>query len=394
MIPYGRHSIDQDDIDAVVQSLRSDWLTQGPALRRFEIDLSLRTDAKFAVACNSGTAALHMAYSAAGVGPENTVIVPANTFLATANAAIYLGAEVRFCDVDADTGLMTAEALGATLDDSVRAVVPVHFAGQPCDMASIAQVIQERSPDAVLIEDACHAIGGVYEDGSPVGKPRYASMAAFSFHPVKHIAAGEGGAVTTNCPKLKERLEAFRNHGMTKDSKQLRRRNEGPWYYEMHAPGFNYRIPETACALAASQLAKLDRFIARRREIAGRYLSELADISHLTLPPKSHLNTSAWHLFCVHIDYQQLGFSRTDVMAALQRNEIGTQVHYFPVALQPYYVDQYGHDETQFPGALAHYDRALSIPLFAAMTDTEVQQVISAVKEVMASAARRSLQVA
>jgi len=387
MIPYGRQSIDQDDIDAVVQSLKSDWLTQGPALRRFETELASRVDAKFAVACNSGTAALHMAYAAAAIRPGDTVVVPANTFLATANAALYLGAEVRFCDVDPETGLMTVQNLEAVLDESVRAVVPVHFAGQPCDMAGIAQLLQQRCPAATLIEDACHAIGGVYADGSLVGMPCYGAMVVFSFHPVKHIAAGEGGAVTTNCPELKQRLEQFRCHGMTKDPSQLHRPEEGPWYYEMHSPGFNYRIPEMACALACSQLAKLDRFIARRREIAEHYLNDLAGLAQLTLPQGSHLNTSAWHLFCLHLNYRELGKSRADVMAELLQRGVGTQVHYFPVALQPFYQERYGHDEAHFPGAVAHYNRTLSIPLFPAMTAVEVQQVCAVVKEVFTSTA-------
>lgn len=382
MIPYGRQSIDQDDIDAVVASLKSDWLTQGPALKRFESQLAEQTAAKFAVACNSGTAALHMAFAAAGIGPGDTVVVPANTFLATANAAIYLGAEVRFCDVDPDSGLMTTETLEPVLDDSVTAVVPVHFAGQPCDMAAIKARLDQRCPNATLIEDASHAIGGSYADGSQVGNLRYASMVTFSFHPVKHVAAGEGGAVTTDCPKLKEQLELFRCHGMTKNAERLQQPDEGPWYYEMHSPGFNFRIPEMSCALAASQLTKLDRFVSRRREIAKQYLAQLADLETLTLPAAHDLTTSAWHLFCLHLDFEAMQTDRTTVMKALQERGVGTQVHYYPVSLQPFYRDRYGHDESQFPGAVQHYQRALSIPVFPAMTDADVQQVVAAVREV------------
>ncbi|MEM1068861.1 MAG: DegT/DnrJ/EryC1/StrS family aminotransferase, partial [Planctomycetota bacterium] len=252
MIPYGRQSIEQQDIDAVISVLQSDWLTTGPALKHFESDLAERCAAKHAVACNSGTAALHMAYAAAGIGPGSVVVIPVNTFLATANAAVYLGADVRFCDVDPDNGLMTPQTLSAVLDSSVSAVVPVHFAGQACDMQGIVDCLNKLSPNATLIEDASHAIGGSYQDGSPVGCSQYASMVTFSFHPVKHIAAGEGGAVMTDCERLKQRLELFRCHGMTKDQAELRRPDEGPWYYEMHRPGFNYRIPEASCALAGS----------------------------------------------------------------------------------------------------------------------------------------------
>ncbi len=383
MIPYGRQSIDDADVEAVAASLRSDWLTQGPALGRFEAELAERCCARFAVACNSGTAALHMAYAAAGIGPGKTVVVPANTFLATANAAIYLGANVRFCDVDPQTGLMVPQSLDSVLDDSVAAVVPVHFAGQACDMAGIQERMQRRCPGACLIEDASHAIGGVYADGSPIGTPRFGSMITFSFHPVKQIAAGEGGAVTTDSSELRERLQRFRCHGMTKDPKQLRRADEGPWYYEMHSPGFNYRIPEAACALASSQLRKLDRFVDRRCEIAQQYLAAFAGIPHLSLPPQSQLVTSAWHLFCLHIDFEKLGRDRVSLASELHAGGVGSQVHYFPVPAQPYYADLYKHTDSQFPGAFAHYRQALSIPLFPGMTDSEVQHVISTLKTVL-----------
>ncbi|TWT64588.1 UDP-4-amino-4,6-dideoxy-N-acetyl-beta-L-altrosamine transaminase [Allorhodopirellula solitaria] len=390
MIPYGRQSIDETDIEAVANALRSDWLTQGPAIDAFEASLAQRCQSRYAVACNSGTAALHMAYAAADVGPGTVVVVPANTFLATANAAIYLGAEVRFCDVDSQTGLMTAETLAAALSSDVRqrvrAVAPVHFAGQACDMAAIADTVNRLCPQAVVVEDASHAIGGVHQDGVPVGSLGHAAMVTFSFHPVKHIAAGEGGAVTTDCPELQNKLNQFRCHGMTKDPGELRRPEEGPWYYEMHTPGFNYRIPEMSCALACSQLKKLDRFITRRREIAERYLDELRNVSHLKLPSSHTLNTSAWHLFCLHVDFQSLGCDRAELMQRLVNCGVGTQVHYYPVPLQPFYVDRYQHTASQFPGAVGHYDRALSIPVFPAMTDAEVKQVISSVRRTFATA--------
>lgn len=383
MIPYGRQCIDQTDIDAVVAVLRSDWLTTGPALRQFESDLASRCSASHAVACNSGTAALHLAYSAAGIGPGATVVVPANTFLATANAAIYLGADVRFCDVDPRTGLMTPETLAAVLDPSVSAVVPVHFAGQSCEMAAIVDLLRMRCPDACLIEDASHAIGGSYADGSPVGAPQFGSMVTFSFHPVKHVAAGEGGAVTTNCQHLREALERFRCHGMIKEPSALQNAEEGPWYYEMHNPGFNYRIPEASCALAASQLQRLNQFILQRQQVAERYLEELSGVEHLTLPPSEHLATSAWHLFCLHINFEAAAISRTDLVNQLRRDGVGTQVHYFPVALQPYYRERYQLDESQFPGAVRHYEQALSIPMFSSISDEEVGHVIQSVRRVL-----------
>jgi UDP-4-amino-4,6-dideoxy-N-acetyl-beta-L-altrosamine transaminase len=392
MIPYGRQSIDDDDVNAVVQSLRSDWLTQGPAVRQFEQALAGVCQVDYAVACNSGTAALHMAYYAAGVGVGDVVVVPANTFLATANAAIYLGADVRFCDVDPQTGLMTAETLAAVLDDSVKAVVPVHFSGQACDMEALANVVRAKSRHCVLIEDASHALGGVYASGEPIGSPIYSSMITFSFHPVKHIAAGEGGAVTTSCPNLKSKLEIFRCHGMTKVQADLRRPKEGSWYYEMHEPGFNYRIPDISCALACSQLSKLGRFLERRREIASTYFCELNGLPGVQLPSRETLELSAWHLFCLHIDFEAIGQSRQGIMQQLLDRGVGTQVHYFPVPLQPYYENRYGTCEQQFPGAVSHYQQALSIPMFPAMSDSDLEHVVASLRDVFGvNAYRRRL---
>ena len=376
VLPYGRHSIDQSDIDAVVAALRSGVLTQGPELSKFEKSLAQVVGAEYAVACSSGTAALHMAYAAAGIGDGDVVVVPANTFLATANAAIYLNAEVRFCDVDPVSGLMTPDTLELVIDASVRAVVPVHFAGQPCDMPEIASVVRRRAPQATLIEDACHALGGMHGDRTPVGKPGYSAMTTFSLHPVKHIAAGEGGAVTTDDLGLKRRLESMRSHGMTKDPDSLRRDDEGPWYYEMHSPGFNYRISEMSCALATSQLNRLPSFVARRRQLASRYIDALSGMDGVTVPSSRDLHTSAWHLFCLHIHFDHLGLSRRQLLASLAEAGVGAQVHYFPLPLQPYYQDRYGYCESQIPGAVKHYEQALSIPCFPAMTDAQQEDVI------------------
>ncbi len=383
MIPYGRQSIDEEDIEAVCHALRSDWLTTGPQLKSFEARLAENCGTQYAVACNSGTAALHMAYAAAGVDERSTVVVPANTFLATANAAIYLGARVRFCDVDPITGSMTPDTLADVLDETVSAVVPVHFAGQPCEMAAIAELVRQRCPNACLIEDASHAIGGCHPCGVPVGSTHFASMITFSFHPVKHIAAGEGGAVTTDCEQLRSHMERFRCHGMTKDQSVLRRPQEGPWYYEMHQPGYNYRIPEASCALALSQLKKLAPNVQRRRQIAECYFSQLNDLTHVTLPLQEHLNTSAWHLFCLHIDFDAAGIDRVEVIRRLEAEGVGTQVHYYPVPLQPFYQDRYGLNEQQFPGAVTHYRQALSIPMFSGMSDQQVRQVVTAVRKVL-----------
>ena len=382
LIPYGRQSISDEDIAAVTNVLRSDFLTQGPAIKRFEAQLADQSDTRHAVACSSGTAALHMAYAALGIGPGDTVIVPANTFLATANAAVYLGAKVRFCDVDPVTGLMTPQTLMKMLDEEVSLVVPVHFAGMPCPMQQIWEVVRVKAPQALIVEDAAHAIGGVHPDGSPVGSLQWSAMATFSFHPVKHIAAGEGGAVTTNDPKLKQKLEAFRCHGMTKVSHELDRPDEGPWYYEMHQPGFNYRIPEASCALASSQMNRLDQFVTRRREIAATYLDQLTDLQGVRLPPRSQLSASAWHLFCLHIDFDASTLDREGWMSELRDRDVGTQVHYYPVCGQPFYRNQGPWWPEDFEGAFQHYETALSIPMYPAMTDIQVQTVISALYEV------------
>jgi dTDP-4-amino-4,6-dideoxygalactose transaminase len=335
-----------------------------------------------------------MAFAALGIGPGCTVVVPANTFLATANAAVYLGAQVRFCDVDPLSGLMTPETLQAVIDKDVSLVVPVHFAGQPCDMPAIAELVRKAAPEASIVEDASHAIGASHQDGSPVGALTWSSMATFSFHPVKHLAAGEGGAVTVDNPEHYERLAKFRCHGMTKDPKQLDRVEEGPWYYEMHDVGFNYRIPEMSCALACSQLKKLSSFVHRRREIAQRYFAAWADIPEVQLPPRQQLTSSSWHLFCLHIDFESLGLSRKELMAILASRGIGSQVHYYPVCFQPYYAKQSSGFQTQFSGARRHYESELSIPMYPGMSDADVDKVIGVVADVFHDSTSSRLAVA
>ncbi len=383
VIPYGSHVIDEADLQAVMEALQSGWLTQGPRVTEFEELVAQRCGTRHAVACNSGTAALHLAMLAAGLQTGDHFVVPAVTFLATANCGVYVGARPEFCDVDPVTANMTPETLEPHLRDETRAVLPVHFAGAPCDMPSLSRLVRSRSPQAVIIEDACHALGGVHADRTPIGALNWADMSVFSFHPVKHVAAGEGGMVLTNRDDLADRLRLYRSHGMTKDAAQLSRPNEGPWYYEMHNLGFNYRIPEINCALALSQMKKLDEFIDRRRSIAVRYLDELSDMPHVELPLRAQLETSAWHIFCLRIDFAALGTSRTQVMQQLREQGVGTQVHYYPVPLQPFYRNMLGCRPGQFPGAEQHYARTLTIPLFPSMSDGDVGQVISAVRRVV-----------
>ena len=400
-LPYGSQAIDDDDIAAVNAVLRSDFLTTGPAVEAFEAALAERTGAAYAVACASGTAALHMAALALGLGPGDWAVVPAITFLATANAVRFTGADVIFCDVDPATGLMTADtfeaALAANPDKRVRAVLPVHLAGQPADPAGIAAIA--RAGGIAVIEDACHALGTSYpgEDGADmtaVGACAHADMATFSFHPVKTVTTGEGGAITTRDKETAGRLRLARNHGMTRTAADFENRGlaldpsgaANPWYYEMAEPGYNYRLSDIHAALGLSQLKKLDRFAEARRRIVGRYAAALASLAP-TLRPVGRVPgcTVAWHLYQVLIDFDAAGTTRAEVMNALRARGIGTQVHYIPVPSQPYYRRLYG--EQALPGAEAYYARTLSLPLFPAMTDGDVERVTAALGTVLRTSA-------
>ncbi|KAA1054054.1 UDP-4-amino-4,6-dideoxy-N-acetyl-beta-L-altrosamine transaminase [Azospirillum argentinense] len=392
-LPYGRQDIDQSDIDAVTAVLRGDWLTQGPAVEAFERALGERTGAAHAVSCANGTAALHLAALALGLGPGDAVVVPAVTFLATANAARYVGAEVAFADVDPDTGLMGPEQAVAAMERAgragwrVRALAPVHFAGQTADMAGLGALAVRHG--LAVIEDACHAIGSVdmTPDGRalPVGSGAFGTLTAFSFHPVKTVAAGEGGAVTTNDADLAARLRRFRNHGMERDPAGFED-HEGafaadgaanPWYYEMAEPGFNYRLTDIQSALALSQLARLDAFAERRRRLMDLYAERLAPLTPLVRPAaRVSWCRPAWHLCAVRIDFAAAGRTRAQVMAYLRARGIGTQVHYIPVHRQPYWRKRYG--VLALPGADVHYARTLSLPLFPAMAEADVDRVAAA----------------
>lgn len=392
-LPYGRHQIDEDDIAAVVSVLRSDSLTGGPLVVEFEQAFAERVGARFAVACANGTAGLHLAAMALGLGPDDAAIVPTLTFLATANAARYVGAEVVFADVDAATGLMRPEDLQeahARAARKVRAVIPVHLNGQCVDMESMAEVAGEHGMR--IIEDACHAIGATYRTRSGeevrVGACRHSDMAVFSLHPVKTIAMGEGGVVTTNDPDLHAALLRLRNHGMVREASRFVQRDEAfdadgqpnPWYYEMPEPGYNYRASEIHCALGLSQLRKLDRFLARRRELADAYDRALTPLAPVVRPvPRVAGCASGWHLYVVQVDFKAFGATRPSLMRSLLGRGIGTQVHYLPVHRQPYYRSRY--DNTQLSGADAYYASCLSLPLFPAMSENDVNRVVQALRE-------------
>jgi len=393
-LPYGKPVVDDDDIAAVVEVLQSGWLTTGPAVAAFENALAEATDVRFAVACASGTAALHLAAMALGLGPGDVVVVPGLTFLATANAMRMTGAEVAFSDVDPDTGLMRPGDLEAALERAgkpVRAVVPVHLNGQTAYPPEIADIAASRG--AAVIEDAAHTIGSLYDDGgsmAPVGSNRHALLTTFSFHPVKTVAMGEGGAVTTNDAEIAERLRRLRNHGMEREPTRFRNPDlafdgagaPNPWYYEVHEPGLNYRASDIHCALGTSQLAKRARFIARRRELVARY-DRLLEAWSPAIRPLARVPgcRPAWHLYVALIDFGGLGIERSDVVLGLRSVGIGSMVHYLPVHMQPYYRDRYG--ALDLPGAQDYYRRALSLPLFPAMADEDVDRVVESLTRVL-----------
>jgi UDP-4-amino-4,6-dideoxy-N-acetyl-beta-L-altrosamine transaminase len=374
-LPYGRQDIDADDIAAVVEALGADYLTTGPRVEAFEQAFAATVGASFAIACSNGTAALHLSMLALGIGPGDRVAVPSVTFLASANCARFVGAEVLFTDVDPDTGLMTPGTLAAALEREpgpLRAVLPVHLRGDVADLRGIAGIAGEAG--AVLVEDAPHALGSEADFGSgaeAVGSGRWSSAATFSFHPVKTIATGEGGMVTTPDGDVAARLRRLRSHGME------RLPGADPWLYEMREPGFNYRLPDILCALGQSQLRRLPDFAARRRALAEDYAAALAPLApHVRLAASPAWSRPVLHLLTALIDFEGLGRTRRQVVEALAAEGIGTQVHYIPVHAQPYYVGRYG--PLDLPGAAAWYRRCLSLPLFPAMADGDVDRVADA----------------
>jgi UDP-4-amino-4,6-dideoxy-N-acetyl-beta-L-altrosamine transaminase len=389
-LPYGRQTIEDDDVHAVAAALRADLLTTGPLVEQFERALADTVGAADAVVCSNGTAALHMAVKAAGVQAGEAVIVPSITFLATANCARYEGAEVVFADVDPATGLMTAETFAEALSRAgerrVKAVLPVHLCGHPVDLPAIRAMADKAG--ALVIEDACHALGTDTPWGQ-VGACARSAMTCFSFHPVKTICTGEGGAVTTNRPDLAARLRRARNHGATRDAKDFvvsdLAFDEGaanPWWYEQVDLGWNYRLPDVNCALGISQLKKLKRFVARRRTLASRYDALLAPLAPLVRPVEGPAGSEAGlHLYVVRIDFAALRKSRREVMEALRAKGVGTQVHYIPVHRQPYY--RALSPELELPGADGWYAQCLSLPLFPAMADGDPARVVETLAEVL-----------
>ena len=389
MISYGRQHIDEEDIQAVVDCLRSSALTQGPKVAEFEHAVASYVGARYAVAVSSGTAGLHIAALAAGLGPASALLTSPITFVATSNAAVYCGATPIFADIDEKTINISLDAVAEKLErhPEIRAISPVHFSGLPCDMPVLKSMADRAG--AVIVEDAAHALGSKYADGSLVGNCRYSLMTVFSFHPVKSITTGEGGLITTNDEATYRKLLRLRSHGINKEADTYmlpeNAQTDGvpnPWYHEMQELGFHYRITDIQCALGLSQLKKLEQFVGRRRVLAGRYDAAFAG-SSLIKPAQTHgRNNSAHHLYPVRIDFASAGTTRAVFMGELRRRGVIAQVHYIPVTMQPFY-QKLGCVSNDYPMANAYYAQALSLPLYVDLTDEQQDSVIALLKELL-----------
>ncbi len=382
MIPYGRQDVTQDDIDAVVDVLKSNFLTQGPEVERFERAFADEVLAQFAVASNSATSSLHLAYLALGVGPGDMVWTPPITFVATANAARMCGADIDFVDVDPETQCMSVDALREKLEMAKsggslpKLVVPVHFTGRSCDMAAIAKLGHQY--DFRIVEDAAHAIGAAYQN-KRVGACEYSDIAVFSLHPVKIITTGEGGMATTNNRDLAGKMATLRTHGVTRDPALVAGPPPGDWYYEQHELGFNYRMTDMQAALGSSQIKRLNDYIQRRREIAARYDKMLAKLP-LSRPPVETNDLSAWHLYVIRLTDDAP--PRAKVFAELRKRGIGVQVHYIPVHTQPYYKDL-GFTVGDMPVSEDYYERAISLPMFPTLTVADQDIVVQTLSDIL-----------
>lgn len=384
MIPYGRQEITEADIDAVVEVLKSDFLTQGPRVPAFEQAVARYCGAEHAVAVNSGTSALHIACLALGLGKGDILWTSPITFVASANCGLYCGASVDFVDISPDTWNLCPEALEKKLREAERqgrlpsVVVPVHLCGQPCDMEAIHALGQKYG--FRIIEDASHAIGGKYQ-GKPIGDCRYSDVTVFSFHPVKIVTTAEGGMAVTNAPELRERMELFRSHGITRDPTMMTHEPDGPWYYQQVELGFNYRMTELQAALGVSQLRRLNEYVTRRNALAERYDTLLSELP-VTTPwrhPDSH---SSFHLYVIRLQGEKISRTHRQVFQALRDQGIGVNLHYIPVHTQPYY-QQLGFRPGEFPEAERYYAEAISLPLFPGLSETQQDEVVATLKGAM-----------
>jgi len=403
-IPYGRQHIAKADIEKVVKVLGSDWITQGHKVSEFENALAKYCGCKYAVAVSSGIAALHLACLAANIREGDRVISTPNTFVASTNCVLFCGGRPEFVDIEARTANIDAGKidilLGALESEPtarVKAIIPVHFAGLPCNMYKIKEIAMKHN--LIIIEDACHAVGAEYKyngEWIKVGSCKHSDMAAFSFHPVKHITTGEGGAILTNSPELYERLLRLRNHGITKNPEKFT--NEclafdntsssetkltNPWYYEMYDLGYNYRITDIQCALGISQLNRINESIERRRSIASRYNDAFKGLYGVQVSVETEIERSSYHLYVLQIDFEKIGKSRAGIMYELKRKGIGTQVHYIPVYLHPYYKETLHCDSSNYPVTEMYYKRCLSLPIFPKMSGSEVNYITEHVGKIL-----------
>jgi perosamine synthetase len=372
-LPYGRQWIDDKDIQAVVEVLKGDYLTTGPYINQFEQTVADYVEAKYAVAFSNGTAALHGACFAAGIGDGDEVITTPMTFAASANCVLYQGGTPVFADIDEHTYNIDPIEIEKKITEKTKAIIPVDFTGQPVHLDSILEIAKKHN--LIVIEDAAHALGATYK-GRKVGS--ISDMTMFSFHPVKHITTGEGGIITTNNKDYYEKLLQFRSHGITRDPEKMNK-NEGPWYYEMQFLGYNYRMTDIQAALGSSQLNKLDMFVEKRREIVAEYNEAFQSVSQINIPFQDQLGKSSWHLYIIRLKLKELTVSRKEIFKELQEQNIGVNVHYIPVHLLPYY-QQLGYEKGSLPIAEQFYEEIISLPLYPMMTEQDVDDVINAVK--------------
>jgi len=377
MIPYGRQDISEDDIQAVADVLRSDYLTQGPVVPAFEKSVKDYCGAKFAIAVNSATSALHISCLALGVGPGDIVWTTPISFVASANCALYCGARIDFVDIDPLTYNMSMDCLSGKLEVAEKegklpkVIIPVHLAGQPCNMAAIHSMSERYG--FKIIEDASHAIGGRYLD-APIGNCRYSDITVFSFHPVKIITTGEGGMALTNDPEIANKLVRLRSHGITRVQEEMTHITDGPWYYQQLELGFNYRMTDIQAALGLSQMKRLDEFVKKRRKIADRYNKYFADL-WVTTPFEEPDSYSATHLYIVRLKLNEIKFSQKDIFEWLRSCGIQVNLHYIPIYRHPYY-EKMGYIKKDYPQAEAYYAQAMSLPVYPALSDLQQEEVV------------------
>lgn len=371
-IPYGKQHIDNKDISEIVKILKSDWLTQGPKIKEFEKAVAKYCDAKYAVVVSSGTAALHAAYSVAGMGFGDEVIISSLNFAAASNIIAIIGGKPVFVDIQKDTLNMEFKNLEKKITRKTKAIIPVDFAGHPCDLDEIMRIAKKHN--LLVIEDAAHALGSEYR-GRKIGS--IADMTIFSFHPVKLITTGEGGMILTNNRKFYNKLKKFRHHGIVKKP------NKGGWYYEIEEPGLNIRITDMQCALGLNQFRKLEKFIKKRREIVAEYNNAFKNINGIIIPSEREYVKSSYHLYIIQLDLNIIKTSRKKIFEELQKRNIGVQVHYVPLHLQPFYRKKFGYKKGDFPIIENYYKGAITLPLFPKMTDVQIEKVIKTVKEII-----------